>query len=165
MEETESNNPYAAPKAQPLLSEDGRNLGAPRRPRSVKWATFVFGVFTLIMGALYWQAFNDLGGRKFWQEMSIFDRVVLLPIGLGLSLFGGRSKLAYYVNSGVLAMMTVILPWNIFFQRWSSKGAFAKMFLMDRFFEALVCGLICYLFYRFTFGPPSRRYFGFVSES
>jgi hypothetical protein len=130
----------------------------------VKWATFVFGVFTVIMGVLYWQAFKDLGDRKFWQEMSIFDRVLLLPIGLGLSLFGERRKIAYYVNSGILALLALIITWQLF-SKWLLGGAFAKVFMLDRGFEAVMCCLLCYLSYRYTFGLPSRRYFGFASES
>ncbi|MBN8421875.1 MAG: hypothetical protein J0L73_23360 [Verrucomicrobia bacterium] len=163
MQEIEPINPYAPPKAQPLLAEDGEDTSLPRRPRSVKWATFVFGTFTLIMGVLYWQAFNDLGDRKFWQEMSIFDRVLLLPIGLGLSWFGGRRKIAYYVNSGILALIAIIITWQLFL-KWLLDGAFAKVFMLDRAFEALVCCLLCYLSYRFTFGLPSRRYFGVARE-
>lgn len=159
MKEIDPINPYAAPKAQSLLAEDGKDTSLPPRPRSVKWATFVFGAFTLVMGVLYWQAFNDLGDRKFWQEMSIFDRVLLLPIGLGLSLFGGRRKIAYYVNSGILALLAIIITWQLFL-KWLFDGAFAKVFMLDRAFEALVCFLLCYLSYRYTFGLPSRRYFG-----
>ncbi|MCX6851165.1 MAG: hypothetical protein NTY98_19825 [Verrucomicrobia bacterium] len=159
MKDTEPINPYAAPKAQSLLAEDGKDISLPRRPRSVKWATFVFVAFTLVMGLLYWQAFNDLGDRKFWQKMSIFDRALLLPIGLGLSLFGGRREIAYYVNSGILALLAIIITWQLFL-KWLLDGAFAKVFMLDRAFEALVCCLLCYLSYRYTVGLPSRRYFG-----
>ncbi len=163
MKEPEPINPYAAPKAQSLLAEDGKLAALPPRLRSVKWATFVFGAFTLIMGVLYWQAFKDLGDRKFWQEMPIFDRVLLLPIGLGLSLFGGRRKIAYFVNSGILALLAIIITWQLFL-KWLLDGAFAKVFMLDRAFEALMCCLLCYLSYRYTFGLPSRRYFGVARE-
>ncbi|MCF7789722.1 MAG: hypothetical protein K9N47_26600 [Prosthecobacter sp.] len=151
MKEPEPINPYAAPKAQSLLAEDGKLAALPPRLRSVKWATFVFGAFTLIMGVLY------------WQEMPIFDRVLLLPIGLGLSLFGGRRKIAYFVNSGILALLAIIITWQLFL-KWLLDGAFAKVFMLDRAFEALMCCLLCYLSYRYTFGLPSRRYFGVARE-
>ncbi|WP_395752363.1 hypothetical protein [Prosthecobacter sp.] len=85
---------------------------------------------------------------------------LLLPFGLSFSLFGGRSTVAYYVNSGVLAAIVLKLSWNMFTIRWALKGAWATVFLFDRCMEAFWLLLIWLLFYRFTFGLPSRRYFG-----
>lgn len=155
MQVTEPINPYAAPKAK-LVNPEAE---ASRRPASVKWATFVFGVFTLGMVVFYGQIVSTHGMQKLWPEQSIVLSL-LLPFGLSFSLFGGRRKMAYYVNAGVLAAIVIKLSWNTFFQRWALKGAWVNMFIFDRCMEAFWLFLIWFLFYRFTFGLPSRRYFG-----
>jgi len=163
MEAIKPINPYAAPKAQSLLAEDGRD-GPPRRPRAVKWVTFIFTLFFLVQVSLYWRTITAYGVQKVWQSQSLFDPFLLLPMGFALSWFGGRHKIAYYVNSGLLAMIALKMVWNIFFVRWASSGAFAGMFLPDRVVEAVMCGLLCFIFYRFIFGLPSRRYFGLDND-
>ena len=161
MKEESPINPYAAPKAQ-LVNPKTRGGGAPHRPRAVKWATFFLGFAFFANGWVYWNAISIDGFQKVWQAQSILDPILLLPIGLGFSLFGGRSKTAYYVNAGVLALMIIKIIGYHFFVKWASKDSFAGVLILDRCFEALMCGLLGFLFYRFTFGLPSRRYFGFV---
>jgi len=159
MQETESINPYAAPKAQ-LINLDAEAL---RRPASVKWATFVFGVFTSGMVVFYAQIVSSHGMQRLWDEQSIVLSL-LLPFGLSFSLFGGRHRVAYYVNAGVLAVIAIKLSWNTFAVRWAIKGAWAKMFIFDRCLEAFWLLLLWYLFYRFTFGLHSRHYFGLHND-
>lgn len=40
------------------------------------------------------------------------------------------------------------------------RNFFATDSISDRFGEVLILGIIILLFYRFTFGLPSRRYYG-----
>lgn len=162
MHPDESLNPYAAPKAQ-LVYPDKNGTGAPRRPASVRWATFVMGFFTMIMGMLYWQAIEAQGAESIWREQSFFDPTLLLPFGLVLSLFGGRRKTAYYGVVIALALLVLKSCYSTL-MHWSAVGAFADPFWAQRFLEALMSYAIGYLFYRFTFGLPSRRYFGVARE-
>ncbi len=159
MEETEPINPYAAPKAQ--LINPGAE--APRRPASVKWATIIFGVLTLVMGVIYVQIVSSHGMQRLWEEQSIVVGL-LLPFGLSFSLFGGRHRIAYYVNAGVLAAIAIKGSWNTFTVRWALNEAWAKMFIFDRCLEAFWLLLLWYLFHRFTFGLPSRQYFGLHND-
>lgn len=61
----------------------------------------------------------------------------------------------------VIALALLVLKaFYTTFMQWSAAGAFARPFLGQRFMEVLMSYAIGYLFYRFTFGLPSRRYFG-----
>ncbi|MDB6006813.1 MAG: hypothetical protein JWR15_3800 [Prosthecobacter sp.] len=155
VQEAEPLNPYATPQAR-LINPDAE---AARRPASVKWTTFVFVIFTLAMAVFYDQIVSTHGMQKLWREQSIILSL-LLPFGLSFSLFGGRRKIAYYVNAGVLAAVATKLSWNTFVFRWGHKEAWVQMFIFDRCMEAFWLFLIWFLFYRFTFGLPSLRYFG-----
>lgn len=155
MHERESLNPYAAPKAQ----LDVTGAVPLRRPASVKWATFVMGLFTVVLGILYWQAIEEQGFEAIWKQLTPFDRALLLPLGLGLGLFGGRRKVSYYGIAAILAII-VIQSVLLLFVQWSASGAFERPFLGQRFVEALISYALGSLFYRFTIGLPSRRYFG-----
>ncbi|WP_395746772.1 hypothetical protein [Prosthecobacter sp.] len=160
MLEPEPLNPYTAPKAASAYrGSSGANL--PRRPASVKWAVFCVGLFTLILGILYWQAIKAKGAESIWRNQSLFDPSLLLPLGLALGMFGGRRKIAYYGIAIALALLALKACYSSFVQ-WSAVGAFARPFLGQRFMEALMSYAMGYLFYRFTFGLPSRRYFGLI---
>lgn len=158
MNASDSHNPYAPPRAR-VANLDAAGLVLPRRPASVKWATLVLGLFTLILGILYWQAIEAQGAENIWRQQPLLDTALLLPFGLLLSLFGGRRKIAYYGIAIVLSLLVLKACFTTFMQ-WSAVGAFARPFLGQRFIEALMSSAMVYLFYRFTFGLPSRRYFG-----
>lgn len=158
MDSDESHNPYAPPIGQPA-NPVGAGSSTPRRPASVKWAVFCMGLFTLILGMLYWQAVEAQGAENIWRQQPLFDTALLLPLGLLLGLFGGRRKIAYYGIAIVLSLLVLKACFTTVMQ-WSAVGAFARPFLGQRFMEALMSYAIGYLFYRFTFGLPSRRYFG-----
>ncbi len=44
--------------------------------------------------------------------------------------------------------------------RWTTLNAFATVHMGERAAEMLATFGLAYLFYRFAFGGPSRRYFG-----
>lgn len=156
-------NPYAAPKSQ-AASAEAAGGDVSRRPRSVKWATFVFTLFFLVQVGLYWRTISEVGAKKVWEGQSFLDPMFWLPLGFVFSWLGGRRKSAYYVNAVLLAMIVIKMAWSAFFLQWHTPHPFSGVLLPQRIMEVVMTGLFGYLFHRFTFGLPSRRYFGVVRE-
>lgn len=163
MDSDESLNPYAPPKAQPV-SPEASGGDVFRRPRSVKWATFVFTFFFVIQVVLYWRTISAVGVRKVWEGQSLFDPMFFLPLGFVFSWLGGRRKIAYYVNAFLLAMVVIKIVWSAFVLQRHTPHAFSNVLLPQRMMVVVMTSLFGYLFYRYTFGLPSRRYFGVARE-
>ncbi len=133
------------------------------RPGSVKGTTFLLGLITLVMTKLYWDAVSAHGAEEVWQAEPVLSTALLPPIGLAFSLFGRRHKISYYCIAIILGL-TVLNTLRVVFERWNLAALDSQFFatdsISDRFGEVLILGIIILLFYRFTFGLPSRRYYG-----
>lgn len=156
MNENEDINPYAAPQAASLAAPEP-NASRLRRPRSVKWATWILGLNAIGLIVIYWQTIRAYGAEKVMQSQPLFDSAFLIPIGFVIALFG-RGKFAYYSISAVLGMMSfkvLKLVWS----RLMTTPIFHKAFFIEHCVGLLLAYGIIYLFYRVVFGPPSRCYF------
>lgn len=151
-------NPYAAPKAEVMVSAEG-----PRCPRVVKWATFVLGLFTVAIAYLYWATISARGLADTIQHQRLFDLPLPITVAFLLCLFRRRDKLSFGIvvfTLGWMCARTMERMWP----RWTSPHAFERFWLAERIVEFLFTAGFFYLFYRFTFGLPSRTYFGVVDQ-
>lgn len=146
-------NPYAPP-----ASEAPGPAGAVR-PRVVKWATFVLGVFTVGAVYLYWQTVSVYGVPDVWKHQPLFDLPLFIPVGFLICLFRRRGKASFWVVAALLGWMCLRAVERLW-PRWTAPQAFSKFWIGDRIVELLFAFGLLYLFYRFTFGMPSRLYFG-----
>lgn len=147
-------NPYAAPRA-----DAGVPLGPPRRPASVKWATFALGLMTAAVSYLYWMSATLYGEASVWNTRLLSEPFWLIPIGFVLCVLRRRDKVSFGLVALLLGGLScraviVMLP------RWTALNAFATIHIGERVAEILMTFGLIYLFYRFAFGVPSRRYFG-----
>lgn len=154
-------NPYAAPKAE--VAVPSTHAGAPRRPRVVKWATFLLGLFTSIMTYFYWQTIADHGAEELFKHQALFDLPLAMAVAFLLCLFRRRDKISFGIVAFTLGWMCVRAVERLW-PRWTAPHAFATHWIAERVIELLFAVGFFYLFYRFTFGLPSRAYFGIVRQ-
>lgn len=155
-------NPYAAPKADGVMAS--ADAGVPRRPRVVKWTTFLLGLFTFIVIYFYWRTIADRGAAEVFKHQPLFDLPLAMAVAFLLCLFRRRDKVSFGIvvfTLGWLCVRTVERLWP----RWTTPRAFATPWIAERIVELLFAAGFFYLFYRFTFGLPSRAYFGFAAPS
>jgi len=154
---SDSFNPYSPPKAP--ITEESLEARLPR-PRAIKWATFILGMFTFIAIINYWRAIAKVGAVAVWQAEPLFNPVLLLPFGFGLSLFG-RSRMAYYGLVCILGFLSFQV-FRVFMGQWLAPTALFWMDFGERAGEFMASFSLWDLFYRVAFGLPSRRYYGLV---
>lgn len=151
-------NPYAAPKAEVTVATQ-----RPPRPRVVKWATFVLGLFTVVVIYLYAATISARGLASTFKHQSVFDLPIPVTMAFLLCLFRRKDKLSFGVvifTLGWICARTVERMWP----RWTTPQAFENFWIPERIGEILFTIGVLYLFYRFTFGLPSRTYFGVVNQ-
>ena len=151
MSDPEDINPYAAPQSQTLLTPSANDPS--RRPTSVKAVSllmFAVMVFMVYDHAQYFLRY----GVQMWSDYpleTIFDLLKLTAI---LALFlGGQRAWIFWTT---LVTLVVVLY------------SFVEVLLPDlhqfnsieKLEDCLSIFLFLYLFYRFAFGQPCRRYFG-----
>lgn len=154
---SDSFNPYSPPRT-PITEE---SLEAqPRRPRALKWATFILSMFTVAVIVNYWRTITRIGAEAVWQDQSILDPSLLPLIGFGLCLFG-RNRMAYYGIVGILGFQSFRYCW-LLIEPWLKPTPLFWMNFGERAGEFMASFSLCYLFYRVTFGLPSRHYYGLV---
>jgi hypothetical protein len=156
-------NPYAPPTAEVVMPTTETELRM-KRPRSVKWALafFLFGTVVLLTVNGQWIA------REGWQpflESCRTDPLMVVELvgrfaGLFVLVFGGRRPWAYWVTVIALGIFLCGLPRTIYHQ---VGFAMAGRDAIDAVPELVVLtgfsALLVWLFYRITFGRPSRLYF------
>jgi len=161
MNPDESLNPYAAPKAStpPASAQDLRSL---RRPRSLKWAIVILGLGTLSNVRNYWLAISAYGTQEVLRQQPLLDPVFLVVLGFACSVFI-RNRFSFGCIAATLAWLS-FSALRLVWWRWNRLAGVDAGLSFDRAIGLLLsCGIV-YLFYRFTFGLPSRRYFGVARE-
>ena len=163
-------NPYAPPESD-FISPITPGNAPMKRPKSTKWAitVFLFSVafFVVLNGLFIYRGGGAIFLDSFWQ--SPWD---LLPVLTHLSallsfILFDRKPVAYW--AGVVALGTMCIG-DILVMRdqWSATwrnedDSSASMDLGPQISDIIgalfIFGLMLYLFYRFTFGRPSRVYF------
>jgi len=146
-------NPYEPPKAACLSAHTPDPIL--KRPKSVKWA-LVIQILTLIaMPFAYFRAFQEYGSLVFTESPwgTILDVAALItcfPLLLGI-----RRPWVHWVTVVFLALKLkdtamTLLGHNPAFD-YDDIAALVTIYVIG--------GLMVFLFYRFTFGRPSREYF------
>ena len=156
MEPDEIINPYAPPAASSSAAPE-QTAGGFRRPRSLKWAIVILGLGTLTNVRNYWLAISAYGFKTVLRDQPLLDPVFLVAIAFGFALFI-RRKMTFYVIASTLAWVgysSLKLVWL----RWDRRSPFDGDIPMERIVGLLLSFGVIYLFCRFTFGLPSRRYF------
>lgn len=156
----ENLNPYAAPKTESPAPKIG---ASGRRPPVVKWAAFVLGVGTCAASLVYWETISAYGAWDVWKHQPLFDLPLFLPVAFFLCLFRRRSKITFFIIAFVLGWMLWRAATKAF-AIWSLPHASMAYPAGEREAELLLALGLAYLFYRFTFGLPSRAYHGMVRQ-
>ena len=146
-------NPYTPPKSE--CAPDHAPKPTSRRPKSVKWALTVQILTLIVMPFGYFRAFQEYGSIVFTDSpwVTVYDGAVLaacFPLLLGF-----RRPWVYWITVIFLACKlkdtaTTLLGANPAFP-YHDAAALVIIYVMG--------GLMAFLFYRFTFGNPSREYF------
>ena len=130
----------------------------PKRPASVLWASVVLAFSSAIN---LWLAFRGVGSVR-----AIVLAVIFTSAFFAVSC-GGRRHLSYLCGALALAAFPLSGLWLlvIYFAAYQGglidPGALAVLSTT----AALIMGLFTLLFYRFTFGQPSRRFYGRMPPS
>jgi hypothetical protein len=161
-------NPYTPPAAEvakPLMGEEVPM----KRPASVKWA-MAFGVFAIFAFALINTRFVLDKGWLYWAEaygsrpMNLVSAVVRIP-GFGVMFSAGRRPLAYWAGVAVLGYTSIEYPTHLGNQIAARFEKTDGRELVGITTIGLIFALLLWwLFYRFTFGRPSRVYFRVVKS-
>jgi hypothetical protein len=152
-----------------------------KRPASHRWAIGLFGFMTAGFVIFLVDMFRGRSGvtpGPYWSLIGILTVGALALVALVL---GGRRRWAYYVCSGALAIWcargiyTMLWYLRHFVTSGSSVGT-PYFHLAERnqpfvaqqhvpmsklFGVAVIVSLFIWLFTRFAFGQPSRRYYAF----
>jgi hypothetical protein len=151
-----------------------------KRPASHRWAIGIFGFMTVGYAVFLLDIFRGRDGATL---SPYWERVAFLSVGAiaFVALIFGRRKWAYYVASWALAIWSArgffsFLQYAHYFVVHGDLGWGPHFHLAERdqpFVESqkipvselplmgLAIGLLIWLFVRFAFGIPSRRYYGF----
>ncbi len=153
-----------------------------RRPASHRWAIGIFSVMTLPFVILMVDVFSGRSGATPKQYSLILAFLSVGTIALFCLVLGGRRRWVYYVSSCSLAVWaaraTYVLSLHIYYflvgapsvripyfhllQRDKPLAVEQTVAIGRQISLAIGVGLLVLLFVRFTFGRPSRHYFGFV---
>lgn len=142
------------------------------------------GIFGFMTAGFAILLLGLLRGRSGVTPSPYWSQILILTIGalaLGSLVLGGRRRWAYYVCSGALAVWSVrgvyTLGWYLYYFITRGGSVSTPFFhlaerdqpfvvqqhvpLGKQFLLAVMVGLLIWLFTRFAFGRPSRRYYGF----
>lgn len=149
-------NLYAAPKHEPQMP----STVVSKRPASHRWARAVFLFYSLSVVASSLLVRRDAVPYSLRLQMILFGLVGL--IGLLMLTLGKRTHWAYRSVSVVLLLLALRSIQTSFYFIKSLVNAPDTAPALPVYMLVLGCSgwaLMSYLFYRFTFGPPSRAYF------
>lgn len=146
-------NPYEPPKSQIESDAFAPRRSKMKRPASHKWAIFFFFASSaltvrLLFGTLRTGVFNVRG--------AVLLVMCLLPL-LMLTFFR-YSRITYYITAVEVALIALLFGFMGFSSLLRSNGDESGGFLSANVFWIVV---FVSLFWRFSFGRPSRAYFGF----
>ncbi|MGV3660214.1 MAG: hypothetical protein ACO1TE_08510 [Prosthecobacter sp.] len=151
-------NPYAAPKT--LLGDARRDVETARRPRSLKWATYVLGFETCLRLVHYWDNLARHGVAGTVEHLAWLDAsALLIAAGWITCLVNKRNKASFYLTAFPLAFLTLVSAYAIASHRQLPLLLQAFPTLLFLILVPIFGGLV-YLFCRVAFGMPSRQYFG-----
>jgi hypothetical protein len=156
-------NPYAPPTAEVGVRVTEQEPTT-KRPPSVKWALalflFGFAVLFILNGQLLakegWRTFVEASVMEPWSILEPISRLIAL-IAL---LFGGRRPWVYWTTVGALGIFLCGLP-GALAPQFALAMAGRDLFIttMEFIVPIIMVALLFWLFYRITFGRPSRLYF------
>ena len=151
MSDPEDINPYAAPQSQTLLTQPTNDQ--PRRPASVKWVLVL--MFIAVIDVVHNHASYFLRyGSGLWTIYPWETAFGLLKcVTIFALLIGGQTPSVFWTT--LVTLMAMLYSGVATFLREPTDiqisekvGAYCALFLY------------LYLLHRFTFGQPSRLYFG-----
>jgi hypothetical protein len=113
---------------------------------------------------LYVLAISKHGFAEVIKHQSVFDFTFLIFAGFLISVPNWRVSWRYYSIAVVLGGM-VFNGWRLVIKQWMALPSHADVYLRSEGLDYLIgCVLLSWLFYRFTFGRPSRTYFRVIRE-
>ncbi len=151
-------NPYQPPKVELGVIESAKVSGVPR-PASSYWLMTLFA-----LNIITWGMRVRIISREFGVSIAGFNfqtlSVAAATIGILALLLGAKQSWGYRVAALILAVHLIgstVSYMTGFSELWAFSAGYS-------IFVTIVILLKCWLFHRFTFGLPSRRYYGLVKE-
>lgn len=152
MSEQDDINPYEAPQSKPLLARPVEECM--KRPVSVKWALAMMAAAAHCLGYHYFMLFTKHGWQWMTDDLLGTTLDALRVVVFFVLWFGGRRPWVFWITSVQLGLNLTN------FGKAVIKGpAIPAHDLSEQIGFYLAGILLCYHFYRFTFGQPSRVYY------
>lgn len=152
-------NPYAPPGSE--ISTRPAGEASVKRPMAVKWVRAVFLVGTIGVCLFNGKLIHDKGWQWFYNAYrehpwSIVEPAMRFPGLVALWAFD-RKPFAYWLAATSLGLLVYETFVSIY---RDGVRVLRNLELIPEFIGVGIgCFLITYLFYRFTFGRPSRIYY------
>jgi hypothetical protein len=156
-------NPYAPPASEVGVREAAIAESQIERPKSVKWT---IAVFLLLVAGLVITSGQFIYGKG-WGALITGYRVnpsylathALFTAALTALLVGGRRPVVYWITTFSLALGCFNIANNLRFEWARAASHLGGEEIGNKIGLVIFSFLLVYLFYRFTFGRPSRTYF------
>lgn len=150
-------NPYAPPQSD--VTPRLRQAASSKRPASWKWAL----ALALCFAIGYAMTMRNVIVLVGWAglELSWMDGLdLILRLTCLFALLAGSGKpWGLYLGSTALACFALMSGWNL----WRTYTGYPDPVM--RLIGMILIGLMLRLWYCFTFGQPSRRYHGLLSQA
>jgi len=153
----------------------------PKRPASHRWAIGILAFMTAAFIVLLIDLFSGRSGanpQPYWIPLAV---LAFGAVGLAALVLGRRQQSPYYVAAGSLGIWACrgvytmsVRAYHLLFSGGSFSTPYFHLAERDKpfvvqqheslgrqFLMAVALGLFIWLFIRFTFGRPSRSYYGF----
>ena len=134
-----------------------QNPELPPRPVSHRWAIGIFGFTSFGFTVVLINAYNGRNGASLWAAPVMSAMFYFGFIAFVALLVGRRHTWAYYIASTCLAAWCIRGLQSAFYSLSAITSPSTSPY---QFSTLITVPLLIYLFYRFTFGTPSRSYFG-----
>ncbi len=155
-------NPYQPPKVPLKASQELPCIRCPVSTVLVTLVTTCWGSFVLLMSCLQ---LNEKG-IHLWLSELMSKPIALIMISKAIvcaavMLLARRSLLAYYVGA-FTTLLWLLLAMLLIYPMYPPRSISEFLTCLGLF--TVVGSPFYLLFHRFTFGLPSRRYYGLVSD-
>ncbi len=154
MSDVADKNPYEPPKTEIHAQVKPKE----KRPTSTK---LIIGFLTIAMLGwvlMYNDAIQKFGWQAVVDRQSLFDPVILGVVMWIFFVIGRPRLLIYVLGSCWLAILIALNAWSLV-----SNSSRLVPDMIQLAINVTLFVLMIWLFYRFTFGLPSRRYYGIGS--
>lgn len=155
-------NPYAPPSSDVTIASV-KNPEPMKRPASVKWAWVYLGLLVVLFAFHDGRHIARTGVAQITDTYLTYPIVFIMPTlrltALILLTTSARRPIIYWVGTIALASRVCEMGIRLWLASVSVDFNALDSHALPLFGLAVPTGVVLFLFYRFTFGLPSRQYF------